>query len=377
MKKLLLAIIAVLIIIGLYFGLRPPQPTSTEPIKIGVLYPLTLEAAAWGDPAKRGAELAIKEINDAGGVAGRQLQAIYEDSQCNPTIGVNAANKLINLDQIKFIVGDICSPVVMPMAPIAEKNKVIVIAQGSSPNITQAGDYIFRNWPSDEYQGEVMARFTLNDLSFRRLAVLVETQEYTLGLANAFIENFEKLGGKIVIKEAFNTRDRDFRTQLLKIKSANVDAIYISTTIAYGKIARQMKELNTTLPILGGDAVGTKEVLEDAGGSLEGAYYSFPFFDEKSEVIQNFQRKHAALFGAESPLVNVSAHGYDAVKLLAKALNQCDPKFTTDCMKNELYQIKNFPGVSGETTFDQNGDVIKPYGVYRIVNNQPALIKKF
>jgi len=319
--------------------------------------------------------LALKELNDSGGIGNRQVQAIYEDSKCDPQTGVSAVQKLINIDHVRFIIGDVCSPVVVPVAPIAEANKVVVLAQGSSPDITNLGDYIFRNWPSDAYQGKVVADYVFGDLGLKKAALLVENQAYATGLADAFSSNFTHDGGQVTETEYYKTGDKDYRTQLSKIKAQKPDAIYIAVSTDFGLIAKQIRELKIDAQIIGADGLGSQQSLSDAQGSLEGAYYGFPAFDEKSQIVIDFQNKYQAMFGTTSPFVNVSAHGYDAVNIMAIALRSCLPDLDTGCVKDKLYSIKDFPGVSGNTTFDKNGDVQKPYSIYKIVGNKPVVVK--
>jgi branched-chain amino acid transport system substrate-binding protein len=374
-KSYIISGVVVVVLIVVIILISGKAPSSNGPIKLGVLYPLTGDAVSIGDPIKKGVELAVKEINDQGGINGRLLEPIYEDSKCEPKTGVSGATKLINIDKVSFIIGDICSAVVIPIAPIAEQNKVVVMAQGSSPDITTIGDYIFRNWPSDSYQGELISGFAINKLNLKKFAILSEDQAYSSGLAKAFKEGVLGSGGEIIAEESFKTSDKDYRTQLTKIKNTKPDAIYLSSSVYFGLIAKQMKDLGINAQIIGGDGLGTDQSLKDAAGSLEGAYYAFPYFDENSKETQDFQNKFSTMFGEKSAIVNVSAHGYDAVYLLSLALKSCSEDFTSTCVKNEIYKIKDFPGVSGKTTFDQNGDVEKPYAIYKITDGKPVEVK--
>jgi len=359
MKQLLLVILLIL------------AACSSQEVKIGVLYPISGAAASWGEPALSGVQLAVSEINAKGGINGKTITLIVEDSQCEPSGGVSAINKLIHVDQVNYIIGDICSAVVVPTAPIAEQNKVIMIAQGSSPDITSLGDYIFRNWPSDAYQGAVMAKYSYKDLNLRTVAILNVNNPYGNGLADAFESNFEGFDGKVLLHERFEQGSKDFRTALQKIKKLYPEALYIVGQTEDPLITLQTKELGLQVQLLGGDNFGTPDAIEAAKGSFEGAIFSYPAFDEKTSVVQEFKQNFEDFHGREAELLLVAAHGYDAMNILARAMDGIEYA-RTDLVKDKIYKIQNYPGVSGITSFDSNGDVVKKYSVNKIVDGEIA-----
>src|SRR3989338_10042895 len=202
------------------------QPQGTY--KIGVMYPLTGDGASYGLPIQRTTKIAIDEINAKGGVNGRKLEAIYEDGKCNPKDGNAAAQKLVNIDKVEVIIGGVCSGETLGAAPIAEENKVALISpSATSPDITNAGDFIFRLAPSDAFAGIVAAEYASKDLKTSKAAIISETTDYAQGLRNVFKSYFEDLGGEIVADETYNPEDTDFRTQVTKVKAANPDIIYL------------------------------------------------------------------------------------------------------------------------------------------------------
>lgn len=349
--------------------------SEQETIKIGIMYPLSGGAAAFGIPSKQGVELAVKEINQKGGINNKKIELIIEDSGCDPTKGVNAINKLIYIDKVKYIIGDICSAVVVPTAPIAEQNNVIIMAQGSSPDITPIGDYIFRNWPSDIAQANVMAKY-INKIGIKKIVVINVNNPYGNGLGDSFTKKFEKQGGEIVLTNKFEPDTTDFRTILTKTRSSEAEAIYIvSQAGEAGYLAKQMNEMNIDLPIYGGDDLNSKNTIDASQGTLEDAVCALPYIDEEDTEVKRFIQRYETKFNKEPDFLLVSAIAYDAMNLIATAMENT-PYERTDIVKDNLYKIKKYPGISGATTIDKNGDVIKPYGIYRIVNGKTKLIAK-
>ncbi len=348
---------------------------NEDTIKIGMIYPVTGGAAAFGIPAKQGVELAVKEINEKGGINGKQIELIFQDSECDPLKGVNAISKLIHVDRVKYIIGDVCSTVVVPIAPIAEENNVLLIAQGSSPDITLLGDYIFRNWPSDIAQASVMAKY-IKKIGIKKIVVINVNNAYGNGLGDSFIKEFKELRGEILLTSKFQPDASDFRTILTKIKDSDAEAVYIvSQAGEVASFSKQMLELDIDLPIYGGDDLNAKNSIDSAEGTLEGAVCALPYIDENSQSVKQFSQRFEVNFGEEPSFLLVSVISYDAVGLFAEAMDNIDYN-NVDLVKDNLYRIEKYPGVSGSTTIDENGDVIKPYGIYRIVDGETKLIAR-
>ncbi len=376
-KHLIVGFIVLLTaLIGLVINYRtkttsiPALQTGFEQtINIGLIYPLTGSASAWGIAAKEGVELAIHDLSSA--ESGNRINLFVEDSRCKAVNGVNAINKLINVDKVKFIIGDICSSVVIPTAPIAEEQGVIMIAQGSSPDITPLGEYIFRNWPSDTYQGNLIAEYAFNKLGIQKIGILNVDNPYGKGLADVFESKFKTLGGSTVRKQ-FKPGEIDFRGPLLKFKKQNLQNIYLATELEDVRIARQVRELGLNVQILGADTLATPGIIEDAQGALDGAIYSAPYFDKSTTRVQKFITRYEDVFNKNPEFPLVSAHGYDATMLLAQAIREVGNKPRK--IIDYLYSIDNYPGVSGDTSFDRNGDAIKPYAIYQINGTKHELI---
>jgi len=335
--------------------------TKKEPelIKIGVITPLTGGSAKYGEDIKRGYDLAVEEINEKGGIKGRKIRLIYEDDEGKPEKAVAAAQKLIQRDKVITILGALWSSPTLAVTPIAEKNRVVLLSSGaSSPKLTNEGDYVFRNEISEAYGAKESAGLYFN-AGFRKIAIIYINNDYGIAVRDITQQVYEELGGEIVNAEAFEQDAKDFRTQLLKIKRTDPDAILIASYKESILILRQMKEMGMGMQVLGSPLFEDPEIIEKAGDIAEGAIYSYyGTFDPKSQDarILEFIKKFKEKYGVEPEYY--APIGYDAVKILALAIEKRG--FQPEQIKNSLYQIKNFPGLSGTTSFDKNGDVIKP-----------------
>ena len=360
-------IIIIILIISIVIGLSFNSQTKEE-IVIGSIQALTGETAKHGNNVKDGIDLAVEEINKNGGVNGKKIKIIHEDENCIPTKAVSAAQKLINIDKTKIILGPTCSSSSMAVAPVAEQNKVIMFTPISSvPALRQAGDYIFRNRVSGEPHSIKMANFAYNELNARTASTLYINLDNGISYSEEFIKEFEKLGGKILNTEAYEKGLQDFRTQLLKIKENNPDVIYLAGQASQNAI-KQARELGIKTQIIAPTKLQEADLFDIAGDSANGIYYSYESFDpnSKEQVVSYYQEKYKSKYGRESEVF--AANAYDAVMLISKALEKCEEN--TDCIKNHLYSIKNYEGVSGITTFDKDGEVLKPLIIKKTENRK-------
>lgn len=345
-------------------------------IKIGAIFSLTGDVGAYGQRSRKGFELAVDIINSKGGINGKLIETVIEDAKSLPRDGLAAYKKLLNYDKIHIIVGDVLSSTTMAIVPQITKNKVLLFAPGASnPQLKGASKYFFRNWTSDDFDGYAMAHY-MNDINITKAAILVQSSDYTIGLADAFEKEFKNLGGEINIKEEFATGDTDIKTQLSKIKASGIKTVYlIGQSRENGTILRQAKEMNFKPNWYANLTVNTPECAEIAKDAREGVIFTTPAFDVNSGIsyvdqyVKDFQTKYN-----EEPEAT-SAHAYDAVMILASVIEKVgtDP----DSLSKYLKQVKNFPGVSGKTSFDSYGDVIKDVFVKKIVDNKVTLLKHF
>lgn len=349
-------VIIAVIIIGAFwiFTLK-----ETGTIKIGLIAPLSGDTAIYGTASRGGAEIAIEEINNAEGVNGRKLEVVYEDGKCNGKDAATAANKLISIDQVLVIFGTICSAETLAIAPIAESNKIVLLSAASSaPSITEAGDYIFRTWPSDSLQGKEMAEYIYSK-GIKKVAIVNMNSDYPVGLANVFKETFIQLGGEVLISETYESTAKDFRTQLTKIKAKNPEAIYIIPyTAEAGILVKQIKELGIKAELYGPETFHSQEVINTAGNASEGIVYMMPKFDESEQLTKELLDKYKTKYGQDSPFAVVTANTYDGVYLIAEGFKK---GVSSDALKNYLYTVKDYPGTAGILTIDENGDALKDF----------------
>lgn len=351
-KIVIVLVVLALVIWGVY-ALSQKQaagPASGEPIKIGYIGPLTGEAASVGEPGLGGAELAVKEINDGGGVLGRPLVLVPEDDKCSAD-GVNAMNKLVNVDKVVAVTGPDCSSSGGPALPVAQAAKIpTVVRWASAPNLTKIGDYIFRVYPSDASQGRFIAEFVYNTLGKKKAAVIYVKNDWGQGLHDLFLARFKELGGEVIFEDSIVQDSRDIRTQLTKVKASRADVLFLP--IYPGNAAaglKQARELKIMLPVIGGDVFDAEEVitLPDA----EGVLYSVAVIQNQAE----FQAKVAAATGKKADKITAPM-GYDAIQIIAAAIKKAgstESQAVRDAIAQTSYQ-----GISSPTIeFDENGDL--------------------
>ena len=341
---------------------------AAEPIKIGEYASLTGKEAGFGQTSHQGVVLALEEINAAGGVLGRKLELSYEDNQTKSGESATAAKKLISRDKVIALIGEVSSGRSLEAAPIAQAAKIPMIAPAATnAKVTQVGNYIFRVCFIDPFQGTVMAKFAKDDLKAKRVAILSSVSNaYSLGLAKYFKETFVPAGGIVATEKNFSEGDKDFRAQLTAVKAANVDAVFVPGYYTESAlIVRQARDLGITVPFFGGDGWEDEQLLSIGGEALNGCYYSTHFSAENSDAsVRKFVTKYKARWKNEVPGA-FSAHGYDAVYVLADAIKRAG---TTDGpkLRDALAATKNFAGASGITTLDQDRNASKPATIIAI-----------
>lgn len=326
--------------------------STSETIKVGAVYPLSGMGAEYGTAWKRATDLAVERFESENQV---DVEIIYEDSLLEPSKAVTAVQKLIYVDEVRAIIPGSSSEM-LAIAPIVEENKVLMVGIGSAPEITHAGDYVFRVYPSDLYQGKDIANF----IEYDSIAILAVQSEYGFGLKNVIKDTFN---GDVVAVETFVKEETDFKTQLNKIKEANPDALVLIAYNHYPTILRQLKELNINLPIFASENFISLD-LEVFGELAEDVI--FPLYVEpKSYELDKFLAFHRNRFNAEP---GPFATGfYDATLIILDALHNSE---TNEEAKDYLYNLNDWKGITGITNFDENGDVIgKSYTLMQVINN--------
>ena len=334
-----------------------------ESIKIGAILPLSGDSAFYGESAKQGIDVAVKEINSAGGINNKKVEVVYEDSEGTSKGGVSALSKLIHIDQTEAVIGAVASSVTLAIAPIAEQNKVVLISPlSAAPSITNAGDFIFRNVPSDNLGGKVAAYFAINGKNWDSIAILYINNEFGKGLKTAFSENIKKLGGKVIIEQAYPEDEKDFKTYITKIKESTPDAIFLISYTEVPLILTQSKELGLDYSFFGTGLLEDPNLIENAGELAEGIYFTQLQYttDMENSATQKFVINFKNKFGVEPNIL--CAYAYDSMKVLTNAIENVGV-YSAEEIKQELYNTKNYNAATGLISFDENGDVNQPMGV--------------
>jgi branched-chain amino acid transport system substrate-binding protein len=335
-------------------------------VTVGVILPLTGEGAVWGKNSQKGIELAVEQIN-ADAAMGVKVKTVVEDSRTDAKSAVAAFQKLITQYGIKCAVVDMISADVLAMAPIANENKVVIISPGaSSPEITKAGPYVFRNWPSDALQGVVNAQYAAIEMKWKRAGIVYVMNAYGEGLKDAFTAEFQKRGGQVVDAEGIKQGASDARSQLAKIIEANrsskLDGVYLAIyPTEHPVVLRQMKQLNVGLPLLATESFEDPSITKMP--AAEGVVYSVPApADSASTAAKGFRKAFKEKFG-EDPGITADV-AFDALKLLVGAIKAKG----NDGAKIQAYMegVQGYDGAGGVTSFDKNGDVIKPF-LFKVV----------
>lgn len=345
---------------------------GTDPIRVGQYGAFTGKEAAFGVSARKGVILAFEEANAAGGILGRPLELLTEDNQSKAGESATIAKKFAYRDKVVAVLGGNPSSNSLEAAPILQNAKIPMIAISSTnPRVTEMGDYIFRVCFIDPFQGAVLAKFARDTLHARRAAILTSVNNpYSVGLSKVFREKFTRDGGEVVIEQRHSEGDKDFRAQLTAIKAAGVDVILHSGNYTEGAlICLQARQLGFTGPLFGGDAWEAPQLIEIGGAAVEGTYYSTHGSPESTAPeVRNFVKKFRARWDDETP-DSIAALGYDAAQLLFAALRRAG---TTDSapLREAIATTKDFPGVTGRITIDQDRNATKSAVILTVKNGR-------
>jgi len=363
MAKTITWLVVLLLIVGGFVAYGSKASTKKEevktPLKIGVLLPLTGDAAAYAEGARNIYKIAVDEINAAGGVKGQPLELITEDAKCNGKDATSAAQKLVSVDKVQLILGGFCSGESIAATPVATETKVALFSPGSSsPDLTGISPYFFRNYPSDASQGRVLADVLYTDKGFKKVALIQEQTDYALGVYKAFSARFEELGGTIV-KEEVTTASSDFRSQLTKLKASKSDAFFIDTqTPAMSeRIFKQVQDLKWKPMIVINDATGGdvtliatyKDLLE---GGITAEFSSDPNNAKFAKLLADYKTQ----FGADMPYQAYGQTEYDAVYMIKDAIEAVG--YNGEKIATWSRTVKDWEGASGKITIGENGDRI-------------------
>ena len=349
------------------FALASCGKKDSDSITIGGIFPLSGNVSVYGVECKNGIDLAIEEINVEGGINGKKLVLVSEDDEGNPDKTVNAFQKLTTKDGVKIVIGSLTSGCTKAVTSRAQAQKILQIAPAATaPDITDAGDYIFRACFIDPFQGTVGGKFAAENLAAKNAAILYDIgNDYSVGLTENFEKTFVSLGGKIVAKESYATNDKDFNAQLTKIKNANPDVLYLPDYYnVVSLIAKQARAQGINVALVGAD--GWDGLTTNAGDEVLNGFYSNHYaVDSTSPAVQ----KYVAAFKAKyNKAPNAfAALGYDSVYLLKDAILKAGSADAT-AVKNALAAIQG-EYVTGNLSFDSKRNPIKAAVMLELVKD--------
>lgn len=351
--------------------------------KLGFIGPLTGDYANYGVLCNNAVQLAAEKFNAAGGINGVPVEIIAEDSEGNNEKALSAIEKLSSSDKILGLLGPVFTGSTFAVGERCQNEQIVLITPSAThADITKIGDYIFRTVVSDGLQGEVAGYYFHDYLGYKKLAVLYAKNDYSQGLYKSMSATFEKLGGEIIAAESCQVGDKDFKTQLTKIKAKNPDAIYIPDyTVEMAQILEQASQLGITAPFLSCDGFSNPEIYNLAGNFTDGVIYVGPAKVEASDAYTKFVEEYNAKYNVKPD--SFATNAYDAANIMMEALKDCvaDASFAKDslakkriALRDGVAATKDFLGVSGTVNFASNGDLVAYQGIYKVNGTTPEYL---
>ena len=350
-KILVFGLALTLLTAGLAFG--------AEPIKLGAVMRLSIGADD-GIPCRRGVEMAVDEVNKAGGINGRKVKLIVEDEKDSPASAVNAVQKLINVDKVVAIIGPMTSGDTMAAGKIADEAKVVMISPtATTPKLSGYGANICRGCSRIDKQAEVLTDYVAKNWKPKTVAIFYSNEPYGKGCAGLFTKFFEKHGIKVVATESFMRGSRDFKAQLTKIKATNPDFLFVpGYTPETAPIAAQARQLGMKQKILGVYGDMNPAYIKLAGPAAEGHVIGGEY-DENYDTPKNkaFVKNYNELVKKNKDPYNImfAALAYDATSVILDAMKKNGP--TAEGIRKYVDNVKDFDGVTGKLSFNKDHDV--------------------
>lgn len=361
----LVAVLSTALLAGCGGEKKDSAAANADKYVIGASFELTGNVANYGKSTLSGLKLAVDQVNKAGGVNGKQLVVVESDNKSEPAESGNSVTKLITQDKVVAVVGPATSGCVFAATPVVTSNKVPLIAPcATAPAITvdngQVKEFIFRACFIDPFQGRVMAEFADKTLGVKNVAILHDaSSDYSKGLAEVFEKTLNEKGGKVVAKEAFLSKDIDFKAALTKIKAANPEAIYIPGYYEeVAKIIKQTREIGLNVPLIGCDGWDSPKLVEIAGPeALNNTYFSSAFsVQDQTESVQKFIADYKAMYQKDPDIFCMQ--GYNAGLVLADALKRAGDGADGTKLAAAIAATKDLPVASGKLTYDKDHNPI-------------------
>ena len=368
------SLLAVFLIAVSGCGKSTPKPETSKPlspeddpraIKIGIFLPLSGMNMTFGQAALDGAKLAVSQINAAGGVTGRPVALVVEDTHSTPGDAARAVRALA-AKKVVAVIGEVTSDETLAAAAVAVELGLPMVAPGATvPEVTQVGNWVFRICYVDPFPGVVMSKFA-QSLGVTRAAVVYDlSNRYSNSLAAGFHDDFKNADGGIVAAETYTAGAADFSTQLKALKDSNPDVIFLPAYFADAvAIVKQARKMGIEVPFLGTDGWESEEFLKDGGTDVNNCYFASNFSaGDSSDRTWQFVTAFEGMF-ARQPIA-LSALGYDAVNFVADGIRRAGG-VAADPLRDALARTKDFPGVTGNVTLDEKRNPSKSAIVIRV-----------
>ncbi len=356
------AISVCLAIILAVAGCAPAE--SENVVKIGTVGPLSGSAANYGTNILNAIKIAVEEANASGELGEITLELISEDTEGDWSKAANAFKKLIDVDGVDVIIGAVLSSETEAGGPTVKEEGIPTISPSStSVGLTKDNPYLFRNCLSDEVQAVQLAEYAVNELGLSKFAVFYTNNDYGVSLKDAFEAKANEIA-EVVAVESFMDNDENFKSQLTKIKESDPDCIYIGGYYTEAaKIAQQASELGMDVQILGADGLCNADYLNIGGEAVEGTYATSGFYpDDPTPAVQSFVSTYKEKYG-EAPDM-FAAQGYDAALIVINAIKT--KGVTSEEIREGLAATLDFPGITGKTSIDEEGDTIKDVLILKV-----------
>jgi branched-chain amino acid transport system substrate-binding protein len=364
MKRILITLVLIATV-ALIYACQPQG--GGDKVRIGVFMSLTGDTANFGISSTNGIKMAADEVNAAGGINGKQVELLVQDDRSDASEAATIVTKFVTQDQVHAILGEVASSRSIAAAPIAQNAKIPMLTPSSTnPEVTKKGDFIFRSCFIDPVQGAAIAQFAAKTLNAKRGALMVDRKnDYSTGLEKVIKEVFTKLGGQIVVTQSYQAADQDFNAQITSIKGTNPDVIFVPGYYGdVGLFAKQARDKGVTVPIVGGDGWDSPSLYKIGGAALNGCYFSNHYSpDDADPLVQKFVTDYKARYGSVPDALAATA--YDAARIMFDAIKRANSLDGT-AIRNALAATKEFPGVTGKVTFNENRDAVKPIVMIKI-----------
>jgi branched-chain amino acid transport system substrate-binding protein len=352
------------------------EAAAADEILIGHYASITGSEATFGESTDNGIRLAVKEINAAGGLNGKKLKVLTNDTKSDSKEAGNCVTRFITQDKVVALLGEVASSRSLAGGAVAQQYGVPMISPSSTnPRVTTGRDMVFRVCFIDPFQGYVVAKFARENLKATKVAVLYDqAQAYSKGLRDEFIKHFKSMGGQIVADQAYSGGDQDFSAQLTTIRQAGPEAIFVPGYYTEaGNIALQARKLGISVPLLGGDGWDSEQLAAIGKDAIEGCYYSNHYApDQASPAVQTFVKKYQEEFSGQTP-DGLAALGYDAALILFDAMKRSKSLGGKDLAK-AIGETKNYSAVTGTITLDANRDAKKAAVMVQMKGGKPVWV---